>query len=123
MDGKEELDWWTDKTKPSYEEQYCNKINGSDGSIFPPFVEKDRIVYAFSLDICRSIFAEFSRENEFHGIDSYIFAATPNLLAHPDINPDNKCFCPNPGGRLNSECRGGVLRIFPCKSGKIYLFH
>ncbi|CAG7817306.1 unnamed protein product, partial [Allacma fusca] len=59
--GKKELDFWTDESLPE-EQQYCNKFNGSDGSIHPPFMTKDRKLFAYYPLICRSLNFEYSRE-------------------------------------------------------------
>lgn len=44
---------WEGKTKLDYFEGMCNMINGTDGTLAPPFLTKDTFVRFFSSDICR----------------------------------------------------------------------
>ena len=48
------IDVWTDS--------YCNAINGTDGTMFHPFVEKNETIYMFTNDICRSIYAQYVQD-------------------------------------------------------------
>ncbi|CAG7833576.1 unnamed protein product [Allacma fusca] len=116
-EGEAELSWWTDPKLPSYEEQYCNKINGSDGSLFPPFVTKERTMRIFVDDICRSIYLKFNKEMNYQGIDGYQFTIPPVMFEDPTINKDNQCFCTDPGFEMAKYCAAGLVRIFACKSG------
>ncbi len=36
-----------------WETEYANKINGSDGSFFPPYRTKNQKLYSFSSNMCR----------------------------------------------------------------------
>lgn len=47
---------WNNNTRTSYwkNEGVCNKVGGTDGSIFPPHTKKNRVFYVFNTDICRS---------------------------------------------------------------------
>ncbi|CAG7830722.1 unnamed protein product, partial [Allacma fusca] len=40
--GMKELPFWTNSSLPITQQQYCNKLNGSDGTLYPPLVSKDR---------------------------------------------------------------------------------
>jgi hypothetical protein len=50
-----QLNWWkSDK---------CNAINGTDGTIWPPFVDKRDRLYFFVPDVCRySNYSEINSE-------------------------------------------------------------
>ena len=48
------IDVWTDS--------YCNAINGTDGTMFHPFIEKNETLYMFTNDICRSIYAQYEQD-------------------------------------------------------------
>ena len=47
----------------------CAMVNGTDGSVFPPFVEKSWVMYVFSTDLCRSLFLNYEKEVEHKGIN------------------------------------------------------
>lgn len=44
---------WNGKTKLNYYHGFCNLINGTDGSLAPPFITKETLIRFFSSDICR----------------------------------------------------------------------
>jgi len=109
-EGKRSVDqWWGDT--------YCAAINGTDGSLFPPFVEKSWTMYIFTTDLCRTVFLEFTEEIERMGIKGYRFVAPEAMLAAPKNNPDNACFC-NDTDPTSPKCgEGGIINIASCKGG------
>ncbi|XP_033470488.2 platelet glycoprotein 4 [Epinephelus lanceolatus] len=111
--GERSLRFWDDK--------YCNMINGTDASSFPPFVDKTKPLYFFSSDICRSVSAGFEARLDLKGIEVYRYTLQPNTLASPTVNPDNRCFCRDP--KTTKDCTlAGVLDISSCQDGKpIYI--
>lgn len=40
----------------------CNRINGSDGSIFPPHITKDTTLHVYDKDLCRLLPLKFEKE-------------------------------------------------------------
>jgi len=108
--GKKSVDdWWGDT--------YCAAINGTDGSLFPPFVEKSWTMYIFTTDLCRTVFLEFTEEIERLGIKGYRFVAPEAMLAAPSHNPDNACFCLE-DDPMSPRCgEGGIINIKSCKGG------
>jgi len=46
----------------------CNDIRGTDGTIFPPFLNKEKEVWVHSPDICRSIGAYYFEPGKVQGI-------------------------------------------------------
>lgn len=40
----------------------CNRLNGSDGSIFPPHIQKDTTLYVYEKDLCRLLPLNFEKE-------------------------------------------------------------
>jgi len=93
----------------------CGIINGTDGSIFPPFVEKDRILQVFITDLCRSLHLTYSGETEIRGIKGYEFSLPADALEDPRKNPRNRCFCPKEN---ITECYySGVLDVSRCRNG------
>ncbi|XP_003972763.2 platelet glycoprotein 4 [Takifugu rubripes] len=116
------IDSWREKKKLDFwEDQYCDMINGTDASSFPPFVDKSKPLYFFSSDICRSVSASFQQSMDLKGIEVYRFTLQPNTLAAPTDNPDNHCFCRDQ--KVTKNCSlAGALDISSCQSGKpIYI--
>ncbi|XP_045927491.1 platelet glycoprotein 4 isoform X1 [Micropterus dolomieu] len=107
--GKRNLQFWNDT--------YCDMINGTDASSFPPFLDKKKPLYFFSSDICRSVSAGFEESMNLKGITVYRYTLQPETLASPTVNPENRCFCRNP--KTTKNCTSaGVLDIGSCQNGK-----
>jgi hypothetical protein len=104
VDGAESLGHW--------EEAECNRINGTDGSLVPPFVTKDRLVRVFSEDTCRSIYMTFQKEVAYFGVPALRFHLAPELWETPALNPDNTCFA------TRTKNRAGLMDMSPCKKGR-----
>lgn len=49
----------------------CNDIRGTDGTIFPPFLTKEKRVWAHSVDICRSIGTYYVEPEKILGIHNF----------------------------------------------------
>ncbi|XP_039616987.1 platelet glycoprotein 4 isoform X2 [Polypterus senegalus] len=109
------IDKWKGQRSVSYwNDTYCNMINGTDGSSFPPFMDKKKLLYFFPSDICRSIYAQFEKEFKLKGIPVYRFKIPPETFASPNANPDNKCYC----NEKKDDCAlAGILDISSCKEG------
>uniref|UniRef100_A0A8C5E3V8 Platelet glycoprotein 4 n=1 Tax=Gouania willdenowi TaxID=441366 RepID=A0A8C5E3V8_GOUWI len=83
--GKRSLTFWNDT--------YCDMLNGTDATSFPPFIDKKKPLFFFSSDICRSVSASYVNTMDLKGIDVYRYSLLPSTLASPVDNPDNHCFC------------------------------
>lgn len=114
FDGKRAL--------PHYKTEECNRINGSDGSIFPPHITKNTTLYVYDKDLCRLLPLKFLKEVETKGgVHGYRFTPPENVFAEPAVNPENDCFCPSgppcaPHGLFNvSFCQydSPVMVSFP----------
>jgi hypothetical protein len=103
---------WNGKTKVDHWHGQCNNINGTDGSIVPPFVSKKDLLRFFVPDICRSLLMIYEKETEFKGIKGYRFRLPDPkpVFAHKDF-----CFCPK---NTKLECfKTGVFSLAPCREG------
>lgn len=110
--GNENLNFWDDK--------YCNQINGTDGSSFPPFVDKDKPLFFFSADICRSVSAGYQQSMDLKGIPVYHFTLQQDTLAAPVDNPNNQCYCKEK--KVSKNCTlAGALDVSSCKRKGIYI--
>ena len=117
-DGMKELPWWnTSGLAHDSTHHYCNKINGSDGSLFAPLVTKDRILRMFAYKACRSVSMKFDVETEVQSIPGLKFKMDESYLADPKVNKDEACFCPIQNPELAHYCDKGFLRIWPCAKG------
>lgn len=113
--------WRGERSLRFWDNKYCDMINGTDASSFPPFVDKTKPLYFFSSDICRSVSAGFDGSLDLKGIEVYRYTLQPNTLASPTVNPDNQCFCRDPKTTKNCTM-AGVLDISSCQDGKpIYI--
>lgn len=98
---------------------YCNMVNGTSGTQFPPFIKKTDTLYSFTTDICRSIPLEYRRDSSAFGIPLYRFGVPQKTFASPYVNPDNMCYCPkqNEADRRRYCDFSGVLDISACQKG------
>ncbi|XP_058826599.1 lysosome membrane protein 2 [Topomyia yanbarensis] len=116
LDGKSALDLWTTDE--------CNRVDGTDGSQFPPhLMDKRQTLYVFIKSLCRKFPLRYEKEvTLFDGIPAWRYKAPLNVFAHPSINADNQCFCHlgsascPPSGLLNATmCSYGapIYASFP----------
>lgn len=76
-----------------YKDDSCNAINGSDGTMNPPFIEPGVTeLYAFVPEICRSVRWQYLFDAVTHGINVARYTL-PAIESVPE-NPDKWCFCP-----------------------------
>lgn len=88
---------------------YCNMINGSDGSQFKPGLSKTDSVHVFSADLCRSITLTYEKDSQVEGIETLRFHLPEKMFAEVE---ENRCFC------LDSGCmKAGVLPLGNCRNG------
>lgn len=87
----------------------CNRLSGSDGSVFPPHITKNDTIYVFDKDLCRLLPLVFQKEvDTAGGVIGYRFSPPLDVFADVDRNPDNECFCPSgppcaPHGLFNAS--------------------
>ncbi|XP_035246443.1 lysosome membrane protein 2c [Anguilla anguilla] len=103
--GESSLKWWsTDE---------CNMINGTNAASFHPIITKKEILYMFSSDLCRSIYAQYEKDVSVLGIPAYRFVPPSEVFANHTLNPANAGFCVPAGNCLAS----GLLNVSVCKQG------
>nr|VZI15395.1 unnamed protein product [Spirometra erinaceieuropaei] len=92
---------------------WANMINGSDGSLIPPFRSQYDKIYLFAADVCRSFTFTAQGSSLVREIPTIVFKLSRESLLSPDLNPDNAGFCidyPN--------CpKSGVLNMSTCLHG------
>ncbi|KAL3859117.1 hypothetical protein ACJMK2_009349 [Sinanodonta woodiana] len=97
---------------PFWTTYYANMINGTDGSLSPPYIDKSRTMYSFASDVCRSVAGVYSEDSLTpQGIDVWRFTAPLNYLQNASINPDNLGFC-----TPQNNCLGqGLINVSNCQ--------
>ncbi|XP_064607931.1 lysosome membrane protein 2-like [Liolophura sinensis] len=103
--GKSTLDFWTT--------DQANQINGTAGTMYPPFVKKEDILYLFSSDIGRSVYGTYTQDQNLYDIELLRFVPPKAVFENHTLNPANTGFCVPVGTCLDS----GVLNISVFKQG------
>ncbi|XP_069020070.1 lysosome membrane protein 2c [Embiotoca jacksoni] len=103
--GKSSLNWWTSDE--------CNMINGTNGVSFHPVITKHEVLYMFSSDLCRSLYAVYEGDVVVKKIPGYRFSPPSEVFANRTLNPANAGFCVPADNCLGS----GLLNVSPCKQG------
>ncbi|XP_059484365.1 scavenger receptor class B member 1 isoform X1 [Neocloeon triangulifer] len=117
------IDRFNGKTHlPHYKTESCNRLNGSDGSLFPPNITPNTTLYVWDKDMCRLLPLHFQKEVVTNGdVLGYRFSPPENVFYDPEHNPENDCFCPQgppcaPNGLFNvSACQydSPIMLSFP----------
>ncbi|PIK62895.1 putative scavenger receptor class B member 1-like [Apostichopus japonicus] len=101
--GTNSLNFWYSK--------WANMINGTDGTMFHPFIDKSEILYMFNPDTCRSLPYIFKEDAKYLDIPLHHYYLPPYVYANTTYHPENKEFC-------NSRCLfSGVFNISQCLRG------
>lgn len=88
-----------------YEDE-CNEIHGTDGTIFPPFHEKEEGFKIFVPQMCKTLHAEYQHPSKYAGIKTNRFTVDFDVNRFGPAN----CFC-----RDHEVCPpAGMLDLFPC---------
>jgi hypothetical protein len=96
-------------------------INGTEGSLFKPFITKEDKIEVFSSDLCRSLKLVFKEEVKYGDLTAYRFVLPAENF---DYNlPQNEGFCYDSGKTFykerNSTCLpNGMLDISKCQKGE-----
>ncbi|XP_016946835.1 lysosome membrane protein 2 [Drosophila biarmipes] len=112
FNGMPQLDYW--------EGEECNRIDGSEPSMFSPHLLQDRsTVNVFLQVLCRKVPLHFEKEATiYNDIDVLRYRTPMDVFAHPDNNSANACYCQNtelclPSGVINATKCYGDAPIFP----------
>jgi len=96
-------------------------IEGTDGSLLAPLITKTSVLKGFHPDACRSNYITYVREVEYEGVSGYRFEAPEEQFKSPKSNPNNWCFCLNPGEDFENCFEDGVISGSTCHKGKLIL--
>nr|CAI5820948.1 unnamed protein product [Callosobruchus analis] len=104
-DGAEKMSAW-----PTDE---CNVIDGTDGTIFPPFLEPKDGIVSYAPDLCRSLPAYYVKPAKYDGIPVGEYTAD---LGDASSNDDEKCYC-----YTDDTClKKGLMDLYKCSGVPIY---
>jgi len=103
--GQKKLNIWTS--------DIANAINGSDGTLYPPFISTNTTKYLFSSDLGRSLGMEYTGPVTIKGIDLDRFMAPASTFGNLTVNPYNAGFCTPAGNCLPS----GLLNVSALRQG------
>ncbi|XP_067945484.1 lysosome membrane protein 2-like isoform X2 [Watersipora subatra] len=108
---------WNHKSTLSFwKTKYCNMINGTDGTMYHPFIDVKDKLFLFSSDLARSIDVVFSSKHYLHDVPQYRFKPPAALFGYPPDNYDNACYC------LGDECpHNGVLNITAVQGAPVFV--
>ncbi|XP_020708289.1 sensory neuron membrane protein 1 isoform X2 [Athalia rosae] len=101
------LEWKNESALTIWAGDECNAFNGTDSTIFHPFLYQDEDVVSFSSDICRSLSARFQHPTEVQGIRTNRYSAD---FGDQSSVPEEKCFCPTPETCLKK----GAMDLYKC---------
>ncbi|XP_075240998.1 lysosome membrane protein 2-like isoform X2 [Convolutriloba macropyga] len=86
---------------------YCNMVNGTDGTIFPTFMEDVDRLYIFSPQLCRSAFMTVEETESMKGVETVKYHV-PSEVFNATFE-DNHGFCTKDG-----PCTDGLLDASKC---------
>ncbi|CAH8429427.1 unnamed protein product [Schistosoma rodhaini] len=101
------------KTLSCWKTLTANMINGTDGSIFHPFINKNEDLYIFASDICRSLQFGFDSIVKINKLPVLKFIPLSDIFKSPKYYEKNKGFCLNWPNCYDD----GILDMSSCQSG------
>ncbi|CAC5419753.1 SCARB2 [Mytilus coruscus] len=104
--GSSYLNFWSTKS--------ANMVNGTDGTLGPPYLSEDRTLYLFASDICRSVSGEWTSNVKVKDISLRRYTAGFMYLANATINPENIGFCTPESNCMDT----GLVNISTCQLSK-----
>lgn len=101
VNDEDELDVW--------ETDECNQYGGTDGTIFPPYLQRDEGLLAYVPSLCRDVRATYDHSSSYAGIKTSRFH-----LNFGDYDKDEtiRCYCNDEDGCPPQ----GTLNIRPCNN-------
>lgn len=105
---------WNNQTSLNYwAEDRCNRINGTNGSLFAPSVDKNEDLFVFVRSICRSIYMRYSADSHVGEVETVRFTVPDEIFASGTSLPENRCFC-----EARDRCpEGGLMPVSSCRTG------
>lgn len=97
----------------------CNRVDGTDGSQFPPhLMDRKQPLQVFIKAFCRKFPMVFDSEvSLFSGVPAWRYKAPKNVFDSPDKNQANECYCDIGSGKCPLS---GVFNATLCFDAPIY---
>jgi len=111
FNGKKSLGIWSEETEGAT----CNKVQGSDGATFNPYIQKDETLWFFNDQLCRSLPLVFDRKIKSRkDMPGYRFIPRNDVFKVDfEKYPQNKCFCD--GEELCEIIGDGMFAVPKCQ--------
>jgi len=104
--GSEFLKVWNSDT--------CNRVQGSDGSTFNPYIQTAERLWFFNDQLCRSMPLVFDQEVKSGELPGYRFVPDENVFKiNFEKYPENSCFCD--GEDLCDMIGDGMFAVSKCQ--------
>lgn len=87
MNGSSTLPYW--RPQPTQ----CNRLGGTDGEFFSPFLNATQNLEAYAIDICRKLSLKFRNIDQIDGISTNRYTLDERSLQSRTKNPENDCYC------------------------------
>lgn len=71
----------------------CNLVNGTDGTVFPPFLRGTAALPIYTSASCRSLYLRHRADDNLGGVPLMRFVIDADMLASGRDYPPNRCFC------------------------------
>lgn len=66
--------WFYNSQLSVWDGDECNRLRGTDSTIFPPFLEPDDGLWTYTPDICMSLKAHYVRKSTYAGLPTSIYS-------------------------------------------------
>lgn len=115
------IETWNNKTSHSCwgNGGDCNKIRGTEGSMFPPPITSSATPEIFCADFNRTITAIYKKKIVQSGVTRYRFVIPKSIFGAPLKESENECYCTkkNIAQRERFCSLTGILDIGGCNEG------
>jgi hypothetical protein len=114
------MEWWGNKEEDEDERiQFCNRFHGSDWTLPHPGVTKAESSHLdiFMADMCRNLKLKYQSQVNYKGILGLSFVVPSTEFQDSRQNPENQCYCIQPGSDGENCPKDGMYQINTCSKG------
>lgn len=117
MNGSSTLPYWL-PNPPN-----CNKLKGTDGEFFSPFLNSSENLMVYSVDICRKLELKYRLNTTISGIKVNKYTLDERSFLSGTKNLENQCYClgRNSSRSTSSECQlDGLTDLSNCVAKNVF---